>query len=103
MQSSFNKIQHPFIQISPESCHRSNISQHNKGHLRQTWASQVALVVKNPSANSGDIRDSGSILQSGRSLGGGPGNPLQDSCLENPTDRGDWWLRSVKSQRVRHD
>ena len=35
-------------------------------------------------------RDVGSIPRSGRSLGGGNGNPLQSSCLENPTDRGAW-------------
>ena len=48
-------------------------------------------MVKNPSANAGDIRDPGSIPESGRSLGGGHGNPLQYSCLENPMDRGVWW------------
>ena len=53
-------------------------------------ASQVALVVKSPSANGGDLRDVGSIPGSGRSLGG-HGNPLQYSCLENPVDRGVWW------------
>ena len=47
-------------------------------------ASQVALVVKNLPANAGDIRDAGSIAGSGRSPGGGHGNPLQHSCLENP-------------------
>ena len=52
--------------------------------------SQVALVVKNPPANAGDIRDSGSISGSGRSSGGGHGNPLQYSCLENHMDRGAW-------------
>ena len=41
-------------------------------------------MVKNPPANAGDIRDSGSIPGSGRSLGGGQGNPLQYSCLEDP-------------------
>ena len=46
--------------------------------------SQVALVVKNPSANVGDMRDAGLIPGSGRSPGGGHGNPLQYSCLENP-------------------
>ena len=51
-------------------------------------ASQVALVVKNLPADEGDVRDSGSIPGSGRSLGGGKGNPLQYSCLENPMDRG---------------
>ena len=51
-------------------------------------ASQVVLVVKNPSANAGDIRDVGSIPGSGRSPGGQHGNPLQHSYLENPMDGG---------------
>jgi len=53
-------------------------------------ASQVALVVKNPPANAGDLRTAGLIPESGRSPGGGHGNPLQYSCLENPIDRGAW-------------
>ena len=53
-------------------------------------AFQVALVLKNPPANAGDIRDSGLIPGSGISPGEGHGNPLQYSCLENPTDRGAW-------------
>ena len=53
-------------------------------------ASQVALVVKNPPAIAGDVRDSGSIPGSGRSPGGGHGNPLKYSCLENLMDRGAW-------------
>ena len=48
-------------------------------------------MVKNPPANAGDIRDSGSIPESGISPGEGNGNPLQYSCLENSMDRGDWW------------
>ena len=48
------------------------------------WASQEMLVVKNPLANAGDTRDMSSISGLGRSPGGGNGNPLQDSCLENP-------------------
>ena len=51
-------------------------------------------VVKNPPANAGDTGDAGdvaSILGLGRSPGAGNGNPLQDSCLENPMDRGAWW------------
>jgi len=48
------------------------------------WASQEALVVKNPPAKTGDIRDMGLIPGSGRFPGGGHGNPLQYSCLENP-------------------
>ena len=50
----------------------------------------MALVVKNPAANAGDIRDVGSIPGSGRSPEEGNGNPLQYSCLENPMDRGTW-------------
>ena len=53
-------------------------------------ASRVALMVKNPLANVGDTRDWGLIPGSGRSPGGGHGNPLQYSCLENPMDRGAW-------------
>ena len=56
----------------------------------RAWASQVALVVKNPPASAGDTRDAGSIPGSGRSPGGGPGHPLQCSCPENPMDRGAW-------------
>ena len=44
------------------------------------WASQVALVVKNPLANAGDIREEGSIPGLGRSPGGGHGKPLQYAC-----------------------
>ena len=54
------------------------------------WASQVALVVKNLPANAGDIRDVGLIPGSGRSRGGGHGNPLQYSCLGNSMDGGIW-------------
>ena len=46
--------------------------------------SQVALVVKNLSANAGDIRDMGSTPGLGRSPGGGHANPFQYSCLEDP-------------------
>ena len=54
------------------------------------FASQVALVVKNPLANVGDIRDASSIPGLGRLPGIGNGNPLQYSGLENPMDRGAW-------------
>ena len=56
----------------------------------KSGASQVVLVVKNPPANAGDTGDVGSIPGLGRSPRGGHGNPLQYSCLENPTDRGTW-------------
>ena len=64
------------------------------------WASQVALVVKNPPANAGYVRDMGLIPESGRSPGKGNGNPLWDSCLENPMDRGVWHAISMGSQKV---
>ena len=57
----------------------------------KAMASQVALVVKNPPASAGDPRDLGSIPGSGRSPGGGHGNPLQYSCVEKAMDRGAWW------------
>ena len=50
----------------------------------------MALVVKNPPANTGDIRDESSISRLGRPPGEENGNPLQYSCLENPMDRGAW-------------
>ena len=58
--------------------------------LRREWASQVVLLVKNPPADAGGVRDLGSILGSGRSPGGRNRNPLQYSCLENPMDKGAW-------------
>ena len=64
---------------------------HIFGHLCIIqWTSQVALVVKNLPASAGDIRDTGLIPGSGRSPGGGHGNPLRYSCLENSMDRGAW-------------
>ena len=57
---------------------------------RESEVAQVALVVKNPPANAGDIRDMGSIPGSGRSSRGEHNNPLQCFCLENPMDRGPW-------------
>ena len=58
-------------------------------------------MVKNLPANAGDIRDGGLIPGSGRSPGGGNGNPFQDLCLENPMDREA--RRAMESQRVRYD
>ena len=50
----------------------------------------MALVVKNPPVSAGNVRDVGSVPGSGGSHGGGHGNPLQYSCLENPMDAGAW-------------
>ena len=53
-----------------------------------SWASQVALVVKNPLANAGDIKE---VTGLGRFPGEGNGKPLQYACLGNPMDRTSWW------------
>ena len=66
-----------------------------------TKATQVVLVVKNPPANEGDIRDMSSIPGSERSPGAGHGHPLQYSCLENPMDR--WVGYNLCGRRVGHD
>ena len=52
------------------------------------WAPQVAVVIKTPPAIAEAARDAGSIPGSGRTTIGGHDNPLQDSYLENPMDRG---------------
>ena len=65
------------------------------------WKLRVALVVKKLPANAGDVRNAGLIPGLGRSSGGGHGNSLQCSCLENSIDRGAWWAtvhRVAKSQ-----
>ena len=63
----------------------------------------VVLVVRNPRANARDIRDAGWISGSERSHGGGSGNPLQYSCLENSMDRGAWLATVHNVIRVRHN
>ena len=68
--------------------------------MRLTHA--VAVVVKNPPAQARDIREVGLIPGSGRSLGGGHGNPLQFSCLENSWTEEPGGLQSTWSQRVEH-
>ena len=69
-------------------------------YLRNVWLPWW-LSGKESACNAGD---SSSIPGLGRSPGGGKGNLLQYSCLENPTDRGAWWAVALSfSQRVRHD
>ena len=60
--------------------------------------SQVALVIKNLPAGAGDIRELSSVSGSGRSSGGGNGNPLKYSCLENPWTEEPGGLQSIGSQ-----
>ena len=57
-------------------------------HIHISTGFPVTLVVRNPPANAGDIKDTILIPGSGRYPGGGYGNPLQYSCLENPMDSG---------------
>ena len=59
-------------------------------HVVQIVASPGGTVIKKMPASVGDARDEGSIPGSGRSPGGGNGNPLQSSCVGNPMDRGVW-------------
>ena len=69
--------------------------------IRYSMGFPGGLVIKNLSVNAGATGDTDSISGSGRSPGGGNGNPLQYSCLENPVDRGVWQatvLRVAKSQ-----
>ena len=72
----------------------------SKGYV---GASQMALVVKDPPVNTGDIRDLGLIPGSGKFPGGGNGNPLQYSCLGNLVDRGATVHRVSRGQtRLKH-
>ena len=66
----------------------SDTTEQLNNNTADPWASQVMLVVKNPPDKAGDGRDVGLTPGSGRSPGGGYGNPLQYSCLEDPMDRG---------------
>ena len=61
----------------------------------------LELVVKNLPANARDLREVGSVSGSGRSPGGGHGNPLQYSCLENPMERGAWWATAHGVTKIR--
>ena len=73
-------------------CHIFITSGFTVGQRLGGETSQVALVVKNLTASAGESGDMGPISGSGRSSGGGNGNPLPYYCQENPTDRGSWWV-----------
>ena len=83
-------LSHLLIPLSPFTLTETHCIQGEqvltyKDHI---WDLPGGLVVRNPPANAGDV---GLIPGSGRSLGGGDGNPLPYSCLENSMDRGAWW------------
>ena len=73
------------------------IQEHIWGKAGEPVGFPDGSVVKNPPASAGNMRDEGLIPESGRSSGGGHGNPLQYSCLENAMDRG---ARRATVQRV---
>ena len=74
------RYHHPNIKPIPRSIGTGLVD-------KQCVANQVALVVKNPPANAGEIGHAGSIPGSGRFPKGGSDNSLQYSCLENPKDK----------------
>ena len=76
----------------------NNWSASIKANYVHPWASQVVLIVKNLPANTGDIRDTGSIPGLGRTPVEEYGNPFQYSCLKNPMDRRAWRATITKSQ-----
>ena len=80
-----------------------NKKNENKYKTTEMRASQVPLVVKNPLANAGDIRDAGLIPGPGRSPGEGNGNSLQYSCLEHPMNRIAWWATVHGVAKSRHN
>ena len=63
----------------------------------------MVLVVKNPPASAGNVKDAGLIPGSERSPGGRHSNPLQYSCLENPWTEEPGGLQSIGSQRIGHN
>ena len=65
------------------------------------WSSQVPLEVKNLIANAGNLKEAESIPGSGRSPGGGHGNPAQYSCLGNPMGREAWWATAHRVSKSR--
>ena len=86
-------------QASYINAYRRNLEKCADEPIART--SQVPLVIKNPPANAGDIRDVGLILAAGRCPGGGHGNPLQCSCLKSPY--GQRSLVGDSPVTVRHD
>ena len=106
--SEANEHSHILALLGPLASPIYVTSERNRSIYKFTWlsqahldtqASQVALVVKIPPANA-EAWDAGSIPGSGRSPGGGHGNPSQCFCLENLIDSGAWWAivhRVVKS------
>ena len=90
MQGSHRLLCHHLLLTSIEACSFSERlrQQNKKGTTMKSLYFPAGSDGKESACNVGDL---GSIPGSGRPPGGGHGNPLQYSCLENPTDRGAWW------------
>ena len=86
------------VSSTPQASSPAECSVALRGHL----GSYISLPTPTRN-NAGHVRDTGSITGSGRSPGGGHGNPLQYSCLENPWTEGAGGLQSIGLQRVGHD
>ena len=71
--------------------HRVSLEQFVNLQFAKLYYFPDGSVLKNLPTNTGNTGDAGLIPGSGKSSGGGPGNPLQCSCLENPRNRGAWW------------
>ena len=71
--------------------HQVSVTELDMQQALGTWGLPWWLSGKEFACNGGAAGDVGSILGLGRSPGGGHGNPLQSSCLENSMDRGAWW------------
>ena len=87
---------YPRPQRAPSSLQSCEVTVRRGLSVGNWTPTQGVLVVPNPPANAGKSRDLCLILGLGRSSGGGHGNPLQDSCLENPVNRGAWWARGPR-------
>ena len=89
-----------------QSAHRTVRNRRNSCYFKSLSFGVICYSAGLPSwlpANAGDVRNMDSMPGLGRSLGGGHGNPLQYSCLENPMDRGALWATVQGSQRAGHN
>ena len=75
----------------------------NWAHMHKVWGFTDGSAGKESTCNAGDAGDLGSVPRLGRSPVGGNGNPLQSSCLKNPTDRGAWQETVQKIAKNQHD
>ena len=85
-----HRVRHDWSDLATAAAVANDVGQFFMCLFAIRGASQAALVIKNPHASAGDIREVGSVPRSGRSPGGWHGNPVRYSCLENPMDRGAW-------------